>query len=292
MDELDSAKQKFFSSDILQSPDLYHECFDHLNDYVLIFNHDLRAVYTNNACFEFLNRPSSKRDYLIGKDFDVFAPDYREIEAWNRFMNLSTKSDSYYLDCYDAIGEIFRRPLFCEVQLLRYNEMLCAIVTETTENVLQKDILKRQEIRLYEIEEYCNKLKNTVEVLIDRKNEKENENEKRFICNLEETVFPILDLLKASQLDEHQVALLDTLYDNLNSPIDSFFKNHNTNEWTTREALIVNLIRQGKSTKEIANILCLSTKTVDYHRANIRKKLNINNSSNDLANYLRSMIES
>jgi DNA-binding NarL/FixJ family response regulator len=44
---------------------------------------------------------------------------------------------------------------------------------------------------------------------------------------------------------------------------------------TEREHEVLQLIAEGKNTKEIANILGTSTKTTDTHRANIMRKLNI-----------------
>jgi len=289
MEGMDPSPLSKYSANDLLSPDVYHRCFDKVSDYVLIFNPDLRAIYTNRSCLEFLEKPSPSTEFLLGKDFDVFAPDYRKIESWNQFMNLSTPTDNYSLDTYYAIGSIFRHPLYCKIQLMRNKDLLCAIVTETTEEVIKSDNIIRQEVRLTEIEDYCQKLKSTVEVLIDQNREKAYETERAFINNLEETVFPILDLLKASKLDEHQLSLLDVLYTNLNSPLNSYFKKNSFEELSARESQIVNLIRLGKTTKEIANLLCLSTKTVDFHRSNIRRKLNVNKTGDDLGNYLHTL---
>lgn len=46
---------------------------------------------------------------------------------------------------------------------------------------------------------------------------------------------------------------------------------------TVRENEIVDLIVKGYSSKKIADLLGISKWTVDRHRANIRKKLGINN---------------
>jgi two-component system, NarL family, response regulator NreC len=53
---------------------------------------------------------------------------------------------------------------------------------------------------------------------------------------------------------------------------------------TTREREIVKLIAEGRSSKEIADLLSISVRTVDNHRANIMEKLNIKKAT-DLVKY-------
>jgi len=56
-----------------------------------------------------------------------------------------------------------------------------------------------------------------------------------------------------------------------------------------RELEICNMIKEGLSTKEIADVLNTSGRTIDNHRNHIRKKLEISGSDVDLASYLRSL---
>jgi len=55
---------------------------------------------------------------------------------------------------------------------------------------------------------------------------------------------------------------------------------------TTAQARVASLIKKGLTTDEIAEQLFISVDTVKTHRKNIRKKLNITNSQNDLREYL------
>jgi len=48
---------------------------------------------------------------------------------------------------------------------------------------------------------------------------------------------------------------------------------------TQREREVLNLIAEGNKNKEIANDLCISVKTVETHRANLIKKLDLHNSA-------------
>jgi len=53
---------------------------------------------------------------------------------------------------------------------------------------------------------------------------------------------------------------------------------------TTREREVLKLIAEGKSNKEIANLLFISVRTVQCHRANIMEKLNLKKTA-DLVKY-------
>lgn len=57
------------------------------------------------------------------------------------------------------------------------------------------------------------------------------------------------------------------------------------NSLSQREIEIINFIRKGHSSKEIADALCISVKTVEVHRYNVLKKLNLKNSA-ALVNYI------
>jgi DNA-binding NarL/FixJ family response regulator len=46
---------------------------------------------------------------------------------------------------------------------------------------------------------------------------------------------------------------------------------------STREKEVLTLLAEGKSSKEIADLLFISTRTVEHHRASINKKLKIRN---------------
>ena len=58
---------------------------------------------------------------------------------------------------------------------------------------------------------------------------------------------------------------------------------------TPSELQIVNLIKQGKASKEISDICNISVSTIASHRKTIRKKLNITNRKVNLYAYLNSM---
>ena len=53
-----------------------------------------------------------------------------------------------------------------------------------------------------------------------------------------------------------------------------------------KQIQVINLIRQGKTSQEIADILMVSKAAVDFHRNNIRKKLKLKNKKINLKTFL------
>lgn len=87
----------------------------------------------------------------------------------------------------------------------------------------------------------------------------------------------IVNVLQGGKINlarkEHSSAIPETEF-------DEFILKHNL---TPREIEIIRLIYQQKTSKEIANTLCLSTFTVETHRRNIFRKLEVKNVAGLLA---------
>ncbi len=64
---------------------------------------------------------------------------------------------------------------------------------------------------------------------------------------------------------------------NLNDIVAPFLKGSDINFFglTPTEIQVANLIKHGKTTKDISKLLNLATSTIDTHRKNLRKKMGI-----------------
>ena len=107
---------------------------------------------------------------------------------------------------------------------------------------------------------------------------------------MRQLITPYLEKLKKNRLTDRQNNLLDILESNLNEIVSPFARNFSNSfmKLTPTEIQVANLIRQGETTKEIADLLNLSKKTIEFHRENIRTKIGIKNKKINLRTYLLS----
>jgi DNA-binding CsgD family transcriptional regulator len=150
-----------------------------------------------------------------------------------------------------------------------------------------KEREKELEIKSSNLEEANIALK----VLLKRRDEDKTELEEKILFNVKELVAPYLEKLKKSGLDESQKAYLSVLGSNLENIVSPFGRSLSFGylNLTPTEIQVANLVKQGKTTKEIAGLLNASRKTIETHRENIRDKLGIKNKKANLRTHLLSL---
>ena len=115
--------------------------------------------------------------------------------------------------------------------------------------------------------------------------------EEKIIFNMKELVLPYIEKIKSIDEPARRQAYIDMLESNLNDITTPFMRGLKLNhlKLTKAETQVANLIREGKSTREIAAFLDLSRRTVDFHRNNIRKKCDIKHKRINLRSFLLSL---
>lgn len=130
-----------------------------------------------------------------------------------------------------------------------------------------------------------------LKVLLKQREVDKTELEERLMVNFRELVRPLLEKLKTSGLNQRQQAFLELVETQLKDILSPFL--HGVSQrylkLTPTEIQVANLVKYGKSTKEVANLLNISARTVEVNRNNIRKKLGITNKKVNLRTYLLSI---
>lgn len=129
-----------------------------------------------------------------------------------------------------------------------------------------------------------------LKILLDKREQERRSFEEQVSEKIMHLVEPYLEKLIKSDLDERQRKLAELIALNLQdvlSPLVRCAVAQNI-KFSPVETQVATFIKQGKSSKEIAEFMCISPRTVDVHRRNIRKKIGVVNKKINLQTLLSS----
>lgn len=144
------------------------------------------------------------------------------------------------------------------------------------ELIVQKRSLEKKNIALQEI---------LAQIELEKKQLKSE-----VVANIEELLLPRLQRLKrkGGKIDPVQIAILEK---DLKAVTSSFGYKISSKQLklTPKEIEICNMIKSGLSSKDIAQTLNLSLRTVDNHRNHIRNKLGLSGKNSNLVTFLQNL---
>ena len=154
-----------------------------------------------------------------------------------------------------------------------------------------EEALRERELELELQTQTLQETNTALRVLLKAREEDKHELEEKVMANVKELITPYIKDLKNAGLDTRQKAYLEIVESNLNGIISPFL-HHLSSKYlnlTPREIQVATLVKEGKATKEIAEMLNLSMNAVDFHRKNIRQKLGLKNKKANLRTHLLSL---
>ncbi len=183
----------------------------------------------------------------------------------------------WFHDVADIVRDDHGKPLF-----------LLGVNIDITERKLTEEKLRRREEELEANTRELEEVNSALRVLLKRADEDKREFERRIVSTVKALVAPSLEKLRRSASDAKQVAYLNVLESNLKDIISPFALRLSSQHlgFTPAELQIANFIKEGKSTKEMAELLRLSTRTIESHRQSIRNKLGLKHRKANLRTHL------
>jgi len=298
---------------------------DSAADGFILFDSHLNVVNINKAAA--INFGISKNE-IVGKNISDIAPNAKETGKYNTFPKVIKTGEPFIIDDViphpefgdmhlaikafkvgDELGiitsniterkqaekalqkshhDLERRVYERTAELAQANEKCQAEIVERrrAEQSLQER-RKELEIKTNNLEEVNTALR----VLLKKRDEDKKELEANVLFNLKELIAPYLEKMKTIGLNKIQRTYVNVLELNLNDIISPFPQR--LSSWylglTPTEIKVANLVKHGKTTKEIADFLNLSSQTIDFHRKNIRRKIGIKNKKANLRTHLLSI---
>jgi PAS domain S-box-containing protein len=278
------------------SSDIYRDIFENINEYIYL--HDLDGNYIDVNSHFSKNVGYSNNELKTKNVKDLIPEQYKpEFDEYLKrikvngiekgLLNVLTKDGHTRVVHYSNSlvqgkdGPIAVRGVARDItdEFKVRNDL---IKSERKLRIARDTLEKRVKERTRELRKANQDLEETniaLRVLLNKKDEAQKELEERMLVNIQDLIMPLLTKMRLGPLAPSQKTYLDVIESNLNNVIAPFAVNISSkyHKLTPAEIQIANLVREGKTTKEIANLLSLAMSTIHTHRDNIRVKLGIKN---------------
>jgi len=166
----------------------------------------------------------------------------------------------------------------------------CLVITDLSEQKKNEEIIAARTHELNMKSQHLEEMNAALKILLKQREEDKTEFEEYILSNVKNLVIPYLEKLKRTHLTDEQETYCEILETHLNEVVSPFVRKLSRSYMTLTpmEIQVADLIKEGKSTKEIAGLLKVSENTVIVHRHRIRTKLGLKQTKVNLASHLKS----
>ena len=270
---------------------------------IICVDKNAQIVFANSEALKVFGTITKNSDPL--SLYDLVKSSIRR--PWQEYWDENKKKKNIVFDIpvQTSSGQTVQLQFLHNFFEFKGEEYLCAFVRnitdlKNTQETLMREIEERKIIeqqlsareaelasKTHELEEVNSALK----ILLQRTEESKKEVEEKIMFNMQELVIPYIEKMKEIITSDRQKTYLNIIESNIMNIVSPFGKKLSVQnaKLTPSEIHIANLIKNGCSTKKIADMMGLSNRTVDFHRKNIRKKLGITDRKTNLRSVLLSM---
>ncbi|MFP4310022.1 MAG: LuxR C-terminal-related transcriptional regulator [Thermodesulfobacteriota bacterium] len=156
---------------------------------------------------------------------------------------------------------------------------------------LAEEALRRREEELERKTLRLDETNAALKVLLQRREADRRELEEQVLANVRELAMPYVEKLRGTPLDADQRAFLEILEGHLDEVVSPFLHRlyADYRNLTPQEIRVASLVKEGRSTKEIGELLHVSPGAVEFHRKNIRRKFGLQGRRANLRTFLLSL---
>jgi len=291
--QLNITDRKRAQEALRQSEERLRLVTDNMKDIIVMTDQHFRIVYISPSVYSVMGYDSKDREGKSLTDF-IHPEDLPAIEKVLR-DSLATFSPGK-MECRykHARGEYIWLEATGAYMLDQQRNFLGAVfgirdITErkSVEENLQKtldELETRVKERTFELQE----INTTLRVLLKNRDEDQKSLQESLQSNIHQLVIPFIQKMRMTQSSEKKVEYLNVLETNLNNIASPFINQLSIayKNLSPRELQVAALIKQGKSSKDIADIFNLSVGTVNAYRNSIREKLHLVSTETNLRSYL------
>ena len=258
---------------------------------MIFINCQGRIVYANRKCEQVLGY---SREEFYHPDYDfmiLIAPDYRELVRSNFQKHMQNEDIRPYE--YSLVTKNGKQlDAIITTKLINYDgeRSILGIITDITERKDAEKALQTKDKKLERQTKNLEEMNTALKVLLEQRENEKTEIKETLLANVKRLVYPYIEKLEHSHLSEEAQTFVNIIKSNIDDLISPLASNLSSKYFalTPSEIQIADLIKQGKTSKEIASMLNVSPKAISFHRGNLRRKLGLLNKKLNLRTYLQS----
>jgi PAS domain S-box-containing protein len=281
------------TAELAEANVLLEKTFASLGDAVFIINPTTRTIIGCNAAVERIF--GYKAEEVVGRSTEFLHIDPDMYREFGRGVNQALDRDGVYKGEF-KMKRKDGKVLYTEHTVREiadhsgHRTSSVSVLRDITEEKHREQELRRKKEELEERTRNLERLNTALKVLLDKRDQDIKALEDKVLSNMKQLVVPFLEKLGNSDLNERQKIYLEIVQSNLNDIISPFVRKLSAIHFglTPTEIRVANLVKEGRTTKDIAALLNSSMRAVRFHRENLRKKLGLKERKVNLRTYLLS----
>ena len=185
-------------------------------------------------------------------------------------------------------GSVFFADVSAAPMNVNGEKCMLGMFRDITDRKKAEEALRQREEELSIKSRNLEEMNAALKVLLKQREDDRYQMEENVLTNVKTSIIPYLEKLKKGALSKQQKTYIKMIEDQISEIIAPFLRSLSRSSFdlTPQELRVADMVKNGHTTKDIADVLKISTKTVDYHRDNLRRKLGIRNQKTNLRSFL------
>jgi PAS domain S-box-containing protein len=286
----DMTERKQALRKLRESENWYRTIFETTGTATIIIEEDTTVSLVNT---EFEKLSGYKKEEWEGKRSWTEIIAKKDVERMKEYhclrrINPNAAPRNYEFSLIDRAGN--DKEILLTISMIPGTTKSVASLLDITERKLAEEEVKEREREVHVKSHNLEEVNTALKVLLKRREEDKNELEEKVLLNVRELAMPYVEKLKKGGLSDGQKTYLSILEKSLNDIISPFIHTMTIkySKLTPREIQVANLVKEGKTSKEIGELMNMSLRAVDFHRGNIRGKLGLKSKKGNLQSFLLS----